>query len=205
MSLKALMQKFSSPGSATATPATFATKKRSTAETVATVAAVAVAAAEGRETAALRNRHYQPSVDPDHFLSQAASPGVAHYCKVHDDNLVGATPYAQIAIEYEIEMLPLRFGEAFIAACVELLGSDILPCLSFVTSHIELDVKGGPVALTGCIAYSRSAHRIEACASNKGAQAWAFKLLWMEAATRATSLTLLISRRSQRLKSASRP
>lgn len=53
MSLKALMQKLSSPGSATATPATFATKKRSTTDTVATVATVAVAAAGGRETAAL--------------------------------------------------------------------------------------------------------------------------------------------------------
>jgi hypothetical protein len=53
MSLKALMQKFGSLDSATATPATFATEKRNTTETVATVATVAVAAAEGRETAAL--------------------------------------------------------------------------------------------------------------------------------------------------------
>ena len=50
MSLKALMQKFSSPGSATATPATFATEKRNTTGTVATVATVAVAAAGGCET-----------------------------------------------------------------------------------------------------------------------------------------------------------
>ena len=49
MSLKALMQNFSSVGSATATPATLATEKRNTNGTVATVATVAVAATRGRE------------------------------------------------------------------------------------------------------------------------------------------------------------
>jgi hypothetical protein len=93
-----------------------------------------------RALAELWNRQYRPCVDPDDLPSQTASPGVVRYCKVHDDNLAGATPYAQIAIEYEIEMLPLRFGEAFIARCVELLGPDILSCLTFVTSHIALDV-----------------------------------------------------------------
>ena len=93
-----------------------------------------------RALAELWNRQHRPTVDADDLLSQTASPGVVRYCKVHNDNLMGATPYAQIAIEYEIEMLPLRFGEAFVARCVELLGPDILSCLSFVTSHIRLDV-----------------------------------------------------------------
>jgi hypothetical protein len=93
-----------------------------------------------RALAELWNRHHRPSFDAKDLLSQTPSPGVARYSKVHDDNLGSATPYAQIAIEYEIEMLPLRFGEAFIARCVELLGPDILSCLSFVTSHIRLDV-----------------------------------------------------------------
>lgn len=93
-----------------------------------------------RALAELWNRQYRPSVDPDDLLSQAASPGAVRYCKVHSDNLIGATPYAQIAIEYEIEMLPLRFGQVFIARCVELLGPDILSCLSFIGSHIQLDV-----------------------------------------------------------------
>jgi hypothetical protein len=96
--------------------------------------------ADVRALAALWNRQYQPSVDPDERLLRADSPGVQRYCRVHNDNLTGGTPYAQIAIEYEIEMLPLRFGEAFIARCAELLGPDILSCLSFVTSHIQLDV-----------------------------------------------------------------
>jgi len=95
--------------------------------------------ADVRALADLWNRHYQPWADPDALLKQAPSAGVACYCKVHEDNLTGATPYAQVAIEYEIEMLPLRFGEAFITRCAEILGRDIASCLSFVTSHIQLD------------------------------------------------------------------
>jgi hypothetical protein len=37
-------------------------------------------------------------------------------------------------------MLPLRFGELFVGRCVEALGAEILPCLSFVTEHIVLDI-----------------------------------------------------------------
>lgn len=96
--------------------------------------------ADVKALADLWNRQYQPPVDADKLLAQRASPGVRRYCKVHDDNLASATPYAQIAIEYEVEMLPLRFGEAFITRCSEVLGPDILSCLSFVTSHIQLDV-----------------------------------------------------------------
>jgi Acetyltransferase (GNAT) domain len=96
--------------------------------------------ADLRALADLWNRQYQPSADPDALLAQAPSPGVARYCKVHEDNLAGPAPYAQVAIEYEIEMLPLRFGEAFMTRCADVLGPDILSCLSFVTSHIQLDV-----------------------------------------------------------------
>ena len=96
--------------------------------------------ADLRALADLWNRQYQPSADPDALLAQAPSPGVTRYCKIHEDNLAGATPYAQVAIEYEIEMLPLRFGEAFMTRCADVLGPDILSCLSFVTSHIQLDV-----------------------------------------------------------------
>jgi hypothetical protein len=73
-----------------------------------------------------------------------AEPGAElrgfQYCSVHEENIAGDTPYAQIAIEYEVEMLPLRYGELFVSRCVELLGADIFPCLSFVTEHIVLDI-----------------------------------------------------------------
>ena len=86
------------------------------------------------------NARRRPSIDADQLLRQPPSRGVTQYCNVHEENLSGDTPYAQIAIEYEVEMLPLRYGELFIGRCVEALGTEILPCLSFVTEHIVLDL-----------------------------------------------------------------
>jgi hypothetical protein len=86
------------------------------------------------------NAHRTPAVDFKKLLDRPSTPGVLQYCAVHEANLSGDTPYAQIAIEYEVEMLPLRYGESFIGRCVEVLGPDVLPCLSFITEHIVLDV-----------------------------------------------------------------
>jgi hypothetical protein len=45
-----------------------------------------------------------------------------------------------VALEYEIEMLPVRYGPGMVAAWVGRLGRDVLEGLSFITEHIELDV-----------------------------------------------------------------
>jgi hypothetical protein len=37
--------------------------------------------------------------------------------------------------QYEVEMLPLRYGWLFVGHCLEVLGEEISPCLSFVTEH----------------------------------------------------------------------
>jgi predicted GNAT family N-acyltransferase len=36
-------------------------------------------------------------------------------------------------------LLPLRYGNLFVSHCLQVLGPEILPCLSFVTEHIVLD------------------------------------------------------------------
>jgi Acetyltransferase (GNAT) domain len=89
--------------------------------------------------AARWNARRLPPVHPGELLSRALSPGGVQYRKVHDQNVAGDTPYAQVAIEYEVELLPVRYGELFMTRCVDVLGADILPCLSFVTEHIVLD------------------------------------------------------------------
>jgi hypothetical protein len=96
--------------------------------------------ADVRSLAARWNARRKPSVDADELLNQTPTPGVIHYCQVHEENIAGDTPYAQVAIEYEVEMLPLRYGQLLLTRCVETLGAEILPCLSFVTEHIVLDV-----------------------------------------------------------------
>lgn len=86
------------------------------------------------------NLRYTPAVDADELLRLTPSYGATRYCLVHEENIAGNTPYAQIAIEYEIEQLPLRYGGLFVARCLEIFGPEILPGLSFVTEHIDLDI-----------------------------------------------------------------
>ncbi|WP_296709599.1 GNAT family N-acyltransferase [Rhodoblastus sp.] len=95
--------------------------------------------ADLRSLAARWNVTHAPSVDADDMLDQAPSPGVMTYCQLHEENIAGETPFAQVAIEYEIEMLPLRYGQQIVGRCIELLGPDIISCLSFITKHIMLD------------------------------------------------------------------
>ena len=96
--------------------------------------------ADLRSLAAHWNLRHAPPVDADELLRLTPSSGASRYCLVHEENIAGDTPYAQIAIEYEIEQLPLRYGGLFVARCLEIFGPEILPSLSFVTEHIDLDI-----------------------------------------------------------------
>jgi hypothetical protein len=87
------------------------------------------------------NLRHTPPVDADELLHLEASYGAERYCQVHEESIAGDTPYAQIAIEYEIEQLPLRYGELFLSRSLEIFGPDILASLSFVTEHIDLDIE----------------------------------------------------------------
>jgi hypothetical protein len=96
--------------------------------------------ADLRSLAAHWNARNTLAVDPDELLRTTPSYGASRYCLVHEENIAGSTPFAQIAIEYEIEQLPLRYGSMFVTRCLEIFGPEILPRLSFVTEHIELDI-----------------------------------------------------------------
>jgi hypothetical protein len=92
-----------------------------------------------RSLASRWNRRHFPPIDADGLLDRLQSPGVTKYRQIHEETIAGRTPFAQFAIEYEIEMLPVRFGNIFVERCMETLGIDILSCLSFMTKHIALD------------------------------------------------------------------
>jgi hypothetical protein len=86
------------------------------------------------------NTHGTLHLDPDALLQQPPSLGVWRYREIHEHTIAGNTPFAQIAIEYEIEMLSSRYGQRLITNCVAQLGREILGCLTFLTDHVELDV-----------------------------------------------------------------
>jgi predicted GNAT family N-acyltransferase len=96
--------------------------------------------ADVRSLAARWNANGGAPIDAEVFLRMPLCAGAARYCQLHEENIRGDQPYAQVAIQYEIEMLPVRFGEMLIERCIELLGADILSCLSFVSEHVVLDV-----------------------------------------------------------------
>ncbi|PCC69515.1 hypothetical protein SAMN02745121_06322 [Nannocystis exedens] len=93
-----------------------------------------------RSLAARRSQAGRPVPAVETLLAHPPTPGVRRYVQVHEDVIAGPAPYAQIAIEYEIERLSVTYGPGFIARCVADLGDEVKRCLSFVQDHVELDV-----------------------------------------------------------------
>jgi hypothetical protein len=86
------------------------------------------------------NVRWSPRVDPDAIRAYGVTRGGQKYSRIHEETIAGLTPFCQFAIEYEIERLPVQYGQRFVNNCVRLFGHGILGSMSFATSHIEFDV-----------------------------------------------------------------
>lgn len=86
------------------------------------------------------NKRRQPSLDAEEILAQPISKGVRNYIKLHEDVIASDTPFAQLAIQLEIEGLSVRVGPDLINQFVQVLGSSLLNNLSFLREHVTLDV-----------------------------------------------------------------
>ena len=96
-----------------------------------------------RDTRALVDRlnaRHTPPLDADQLLAAPVARGAQRYIEVHEKVIEGPAPFAQVALEYEIEMLPVQYGPTMVTSWVNRLGREILGSLSFITEHIELDV-----------------------------------------------------------------
>lgn len=85
------------------------------------------------------NKAGKPQLNVDALLDLPPTPGVAAYTCLHEGLIFGPTPYGQLAIEYEIEMLSVNYGPRLIERCAALLGDGILEGLSFLRDHVALD------------------------------------------------------------------
>jgi hypothetical protein len=92
-----------------------------------------------RKMCARRNQSGRSPLDPDELLALPLSEPTVRYRKLHEDVIAGPTPYAQIAIENEIEMLSVDYGPGLLDNCRRLLGEEVVDDLSFLTDHVELD------------------------------------------------------------------
>lgn len=93
-----------------------------------------------RTLVALWNSLGRPELDADELLGQEATPGIRAYVDLHESVIAGPTPYAQLGIEYEIEMLSNSVGAPMLANVARLCGPERVKGLSFVRDHVELDV-----------------------------------------------------------------
>lgn len=78
--------------------------------------------------------------DPDELLTLPLPEAAYPYRDLHESVIAGPEPYAQIAIENEMERQSLTFGPAVVANARAVLGDDVVGGLSFLDEHIELDV-----------------------------------------------------------------
>jgi hypothetical protein len=85
------------------------------------------------------NKAGKPELNVNALLRLPPTPGVEAYVSVHESVISGPTPYGQLAIEYEIEMLSVTYGPRLLERCTALLGEAILEGLSFLSDHVALD------------------------------------------------------------------
>lgn len=95
---------------------------------------------DAKSLVARRNTRGQSRLDCERVLAQPDTPGIARYVELHEQVIASPEPFAQIAIEFEIEGLSVRYGPKFIERCVDTLGPEIKDCMSFVEEHAALDV-----------------------------------------------------------------
>lgn len=79
-------------------------------------------------------------LDCDALLQRPCTSAMHRYIDLHERTIQGPTPFAQVAIELEIESLSVTLGPKLIAQFQTVLGPEILKCLSFLTEHVALDV-----------------------------------------------------------------
>lgn len=86
------------------------------------------------------NRNHTLLLNVDQLLAHPRTLGINMYCQLHEEIIASDAPFGQLAIEYEIEMLSVRYGTQLLNKCAQVLGSSFLKGLSFLQDHVELDV-----------------------------------------------------------------
>jgi hypothetical protein len=85
------------------------------------------------------NQRHEPKLNADELLTIEPTMGVTTYRSLHEEVITGNSPYGQLAIEYEIEMLSIAYGPQLIGRSMRMIGQDVLQDMSFLRDHVELD------------------------------------------------------------------
>jgi hypothetical protein len=86
------------------------------------------------------NLRHRQSLAAPRLLAQAATPAMRDYIDLHERTIAGDAPYAQVAIEYEVEGLSVSLLPRLLEQFRRVLGPELMASLSFLTEHAALDV-----------------------------------------------------------------
>jgi hypothetical protein len=81
-----------------------------------------------------------PQLDAERALAARPTQAIQAYVRIHEDTIASDAPFAQIAIEYEIERLSVVLGPKLIAQFRDVLGAEVMRGLSFLEEHVAIDV-----------------------------------------------------------------
>jgi hypothetical protein len=85
------------------------------------------------------NRRFRPILDADALLARPPTAGMFGYIDLHERNITGPTPFAQVSIEYELEALFVNLLPPLRHNLERVLGKEVVHGLSFLDGHLELD------------------------------------------------------------------
>jgi hypothetical protein len=86
------------------------------------------------------NHVYPETLDAEKILAQKPLPATYRYSDLHERTIASDAPFAQVAIELEIERLSTTLGPPLMAQFRAVLGDEIAKELTFLPEHIVLDI-----------------------------------------------------------------
>ncbi|MDO8578120.1 MAG: hypothetical protein Q7R50_02950 [Dehalococcoidales bacterium] len=79
-------------------------------------------------------------LNAEDMLKNNMSPAVKRYHKLHENVIDGDSPWAELAIDVEIELITTQYGPRLLQSCVRSMGEDSLADVSFLREHVRFDV-----------------------------------------------------------------
>jgi hypothetical protein len=79
-------------------------------------------------------------LDSKELLNEKMSPAVKRYHQLHEHVIEGNSPWDELAIDVEIELISTTYGPLLLKNWIDCMGQDSLPSISFLHEHVRADV-----------------------------------------------------------------
>jgi len=86
------------------------------------------------------NELYNQDLSIESLFKTPLTKAIKSYINLHESTIESSTPFNQIAIEYEIELISTTLGPSIVNQVKSITGEDVFSKLSFIPDHVEIDV-----------------------------------------------------------------